>query len=161
MWSAIQEHRAALANSWRSYSEKWYCLRRRENACARSTFLVRGMARAARPGQDQCASLSCADWLLPSLALYRHRVVSRWARSGFSLIQSSCRGNSIRKVGVFARFTPLLLLMTRRGSKSEALCRPVCTRRPALGTSFPRRCVRRTCFLSKQKMEGIERQSSR
>src|ERR1700756_2464536 len=38
---------ADLANSWSSYSEKWYCLRRHENACARSTFLVRGMARAA------------------------------------------------------------------------------------------------------------------
>ncbi len=60
-----------------------------------------------------------------SRALYRHRAASRCARTWRSWLQSTWRGSSSRKVGVFARFMTCFAFRCRVSLQKEAGLLPV------------------------------------
>ncbi len=83
--------------------QKRYVLRRAEKACARSCLCERWIARALLHAGSLRMQLS-RFMASASRALYSDLAASRCARTRRSWLQSTCKGNSRRKVGVFARF---------------------------------------------------------
>jgi len=61
----------------------------------------------------------------PSRVLYRHRAASKCARTWRSWLQSTWRGSSRRKVGVFARFMTCFAFRCRVSLQKETELLPV------------------------------------